>query len=87
MNDFTQMHVFFFIASIAAIIVAVLLAVMISYFIKILRDINYISGKAKKEADLISEDLSELHEKVRAHGMKFRYIISFIRNIYRNHKK
>lgn len=87
MNDFSMMYIFFFITSVAAIVLAVLLVVMLAFFIKILNDIKYISGKAKKEADLISEDLSDLHEKVRAGGMKFKYIASFFHNLYKNHKK
>ena len=87
MSDFTQMHVFFFIASLAAIVLAILLAVMIFFIVKILSDVKYISGKARKEADLISEDLSDLHDKVRAGGMKFRYFMSFLSNLYKHHKK
>ena len=87
MNDFTQMHIFFFIASVAAIVFGILLAVMISLIINILSDIKYISGKARQEADLISEDLSDLHDKVRAGGMKMKYLFSFFSNLYKKRKK
>lgn len=87
MDDFAIMHLFFFIASFAAIILAVLFIVMIFFFIQILIDIKYISGKAKKEADFISEDLSELRGKVRAGGFKLRHFVGFIQNIFKHHKK
>lgn len=87
MNDFYLMHVFFFITSVSVIVLAILLAVMMAFIIKILVDIKYISNKVKKEADLISEDLSGLRDKIRAGGLRFGYFASFIKNIYKNHKK
>lgn len=87
MNDFTQMHVFFFITSVAAVVFGILLAVIMVFIVKILQDIKYISNKAKKEADLISEDLSDLRDKVHANGARLKYFLSFFKNIYKNHKK
>jgi len=87
MNDFTQMHIFFFIASVAAVTLAILLAVMISFIIKILNDIRYISGRAREEVDLIADDLSDLHDKVHSGGFKFRYIASLFSNLYKRRKK
>jgi hypothetical protein len=86
MTDFTQMHVFFFIASVAAVILTIVLTLVLIYSIKILRDIKHISGKARAEADLISKDLSDLHDSVRSGGAKFKYFLSFLRNIYKHHK-
>lgn len=87
MNDFSMMHVFFFITSVAVVIFIILLAVVTIFFIKILNDIKYISGKAKKEADLISEDLADLHAKIRAGGARFGYFFGFLKNIFKHHKK
>ena len=87
MTDFSQMHVFFFISSIATIVLGFLLAVIIVFFIKILNDIKYITGKARTEADLIADDLSNLRGKVRSGGLKLKYFLSFLGSLYKHHKK
>jgi uncharacterized protein YoxC len=81
MNEFYKMDVFFFVATVAVVILALLLAVLIIYIIKISRDIKYISQKAKSEADLIAQDLSDLRENVKERGMKMKYLWSFFNNL------
>jgi hypothetical protein len=81
MNEFYKMDVFFFVATIAVVILTLLLAALIVYIIKISRDIKYISQKAKSEADLISQDLSDLRENVKDKGVKMKYFLSFFNNL------
>lgn len=87
MNDFYQMHVFFFISSLGFIILSVILTVALIYIIKILRDIKYISQKAKSEADILSGELSELRQNVREQGSKLKFFSSFFNNIYKKSKE
>jgi predicted Holliday junction resolvase-like endonuclease len=75
------MDVFFFVATVAVVILALLLAVLIIYIIKISRDVKYISHKAKSEADLIAQDLSDLRQNVKNKGAKFKYFWSFFNNL------
>lgn len=81
MTEFVKMDVFFFVATIAVVVLALLLAILIIYIIKISRDVKYISQKAKSEADLISQDLSDLRENVRDNGAKLKYFASFFSNL------
>lgn len=81
MDNFVKMDVFFFVATVAVVILALLLAVLIIYIIKISRDVKYISHKAKSEADLIAQDLSDLRENVKNKGAKFKYFWSFFNNL------
>ena len=62
-------------------------AVLTIYTIKIVKDIKYITKKAKQEADLISQDLSDLRENVKSKGSKLKYFASFFNSIYKKHKK
>ncbi len=87
MTDFYQMHVFFFITSVAVVVLTVIFAVILIYLIKILKDIKYISHKAKSEADIISGELSELRQNVKEQGAKFKFLSSFFSNIYKKSKK
>ena len=81
MDTLIKADVFFFITTVAIIVLSLLLAVLIIYIIKISKDIKYISNKAKNEADLIAEDLSDLRENVKEKGVKLKYLISFFNNL------
>ena len=87
MSDFYQMHVFFFVATIATAIFAILLVVAGIYVTKILSDIKYITRKAKAEADIISGELSELRENVKQQGAKLKYFTKFFSSVYKKSKK
>jgi uncharacterized protein YoxC len=87
MNEFAKMDVFFAVTTAAVIILTAALAVALVYIIKILRDIKYISKKAKSEADIISEELSGLRQNVKEQGAKLKFFSSFFSNIYKKSKK
>jgi predicted Holliday junction resolvase-like endonuclease len=76
-----KLDIFFFVTTIAVVILTLLLVVLIVYIIKISRDIKYISKRARNEADLISQDLSELRENVKEKGLKLKYLMSFFNNL------
>lgn len=81
MTDFLKQDIFFFVTTVVTIVVGILLAILMVYIIKIARDIKYITSRAKEEADLISEDLSELRQNVREKGAKMKYFLSFFNNL------
>jgi predicted Holliday junction resolvase-like endonuclease len=87
MTDFLKQDIFFFITSIAVIILTLLLAILIFYIIKISKNIKYISERAKTEADLISEDISNLRDNVKEHGAKFKYFASFFSDLAKKANK
>lgn len=87
MNDFLKQDIFFFVTTISVVVVTVLLTVLIFYIIKISRNVKYISEKAKTEADLIAEDISELRNNVKEHGMKAKHLFSFFSNLAQKSKK
>lgn len=87
MTDFMKLDVFFFVTTIAVVILTLLLAVLIIYIIKIGKDIKYISHRAKSEADLIAQDLSDLRQNVKDKGVKMKYFWSFFNNLRGKSKK
>jgi len=86
MNDLVKLDIFFFVTTIAVVVVSLLLIVLIIYFIKISKDVKYISQKARTQADLISEDISELRDNVKDKGAKLKYFINFFNNLYKKRK-
>lgn len=86
MSDFLKQDIFFFLTSILVVVITIVMLVVGYYVIKITKAINYISQKAKKESDLIAEDLSDLRDNVKA-GMKFKHLASFFSSVYNRNKK
>ena len=87
MNDFLKQDIFFFVTTIAVVILTILLAILIAYLIKISNDVRYITTKAKSQADLISEDISNLRTDVKEHGAKLKYFASFFSNLMKKSNK
>jgi len=77
------MDVFFFIASIAAIILLILLSILLYYLILFVRDLKYISGKARIEAENLAQDLDDLRQNIRNEGFKFRSFLEFVQNLFK----
>jgi len=74
-------EIFFFITSIAVVIITILLGVLATYLIRILRNVDDISAKAKDEAGLIKEDIAELRENVKTEGAKVKHLVKFFNNL------
>jgi uncharacterized protein YoxC len=87
MNDFLKQDIFFFITTIAVVILTILLAVLVAYLIKISKDVKYITNKAKDQAELISEDISNLRSNVKEHGAKLKYFASFFSDLVKKATK
>jgi len=74
-------EIFFFITSIAVVILTMLLGVAIAYLIRILRNVDDISTKAKDEAGLIKEDIAELRQNIKTEGAKVKHFTNFFNNL------
>lgn len=87
MDDILKADIFFFITTIATLVLSVFLAVVFFYTIRILRDVKHISSVAKKESDIITTELSELRENIKSKGTKVKYFLSFFEKIFGGNKK
>ena len=86
MNNLIKSDVFFFITSIAVVVIAILLTILIVYLIKVSKDIRYISQKAKTEADNIIDDVSQLRTNLKQEGSKIKDLAGIFARFY-NPKK
>ena len=62
MESLIKSDVFFFITAVAVIVGSLLLAVIMIYLVRILNDVKHISGRVKKEADSVMDDVESLRE-------------------------
>lgn len=81
MDSFIKADIFFFITTIAVALVSLVFTVALFYIIGILKDIKYISRKAKEEADLLSADIDDLREHVRDRGATMASTFDFLKNV------
>lgn len=65
---------FFFIASIAVVVVAAVLAVVLVYLARVLGDFRDMSRKATEEVGKIAEDLDEFRAEVKEEGSHWKGI-------------
>lgn len=86
MNNLIKSDVFFFITSIAVVVIGILLTVLIVYLIKVSRDIKYISQKAKTEADNIIQDVSQLRTNLKEQGGIIKNLAGIFTRFYKPKK-
>lgn len=87
MDSFIHADVFFFITSIAVIMVTAFSVAALIYLVRILRDFNKISSKVKDETELIADDINQLRRKTKAGGLRLANFLSFLRKAGRGNKK
>ncbi len=84
MNTLIQADIFFFITSIAVIVLTLLLIVLLVYGVKIARTISSIAHTIKEESENVIEDIADLRGKVKEEGVKvsafWRFVTGFILN-------
>ena len=81
METIMKSEIFFFISSIAAVILTILIGIIAAYLIRILRNVDDISNKAKDEVDLIKDDVADLRQNIREEGIKVKSFVSFFNKL------
>lgn len=72
-----QTNIFFYITSVAVVLVTALVIVALFYIVSILRNVKDVSDTVKKGSDVLSEDLLVLHDNVKKEGSKVRQIVDY----------
>lgn len=84
MTEFIKADVFFFVTTIAIVLLAVLFAVFMFYLIGIMRNVRDLSALAKDEGKNIKEDIAELRANIKREGLRFKHFADFMK---KPHKK
>lgn len=72
MDTLLKADVFFFITTIALVLITVAVLIAVVYLIKLLRDLSAISRKIKEEGEEIIRDISEARRRVEREGFTAR---------------
>jgi hypothetical protein len=82
MDSLIKSDIFFFITSIAVVLITLLLAIGLVYAISILHTIEGISKQLKQEADLISQDISDVRNYARGQSWTIMGLTQLFKTIF-----
>jgi hypothetical protein len=86
MDDFFKQDVFFFVTTIAVVVLTILVSILCIRLIRISKKIDYITDKAREQTDLISDDLSKLREDIHSKGLKIKHFLEFWKRLKKRSK-
>lgn len=87
MNHDILVDLFFTITAAAVILITVLIAVVLIYAISIIYSLRRIIRSAEFAAEMIKEDLSELRQNLKTHGLSLRALLGFLKSLGRRRIK
>ncbi len=87
MSNILQADIFFFISSIATVIITIILSIAGYYIILIVRDARYVAKKLRDATDDLEEKFQEIREQVSEEGRKAKYIVDFFLGRFMGKKK
>jgi hypothetical protein len=79
MDEFLKMDIFFFVATLATVVIAALIAWALVRIVRILGKVEDITDSAAAEAELLRGDIGTLRENVKSEGLKFKHLSRFVR--------
>lgn len=85
-DSFIHADIFFFISSVALVIISIGITVLIIYLISIMKNIRDISEKVKGESGELIKDIKDLRITLRQEGIKWRHVADMIRHFF-SHKE
>lgn len=86
MDTLVHADIFFFVTTIAVVVVGAVFTAALIYLIQILSDIKKITEQVHEEAILFREDLHDLRTDVRHDGFKLKHFIDFMKRLARRKK-
>jgi hypothetical protein len=87
MQSLIHADIFFFITSVAVIIVTLLMAVALVYAIKILRDVKHVTTEVKAQSRVWLSDIDEMRRFFKSEGVRFAGLIGSIFRFIGNKRK
>jgi len=87
MDSIVKAEIFFFITSIAVIVLSVGAAAVLVYAIRVLRDVDHVAKLVRDESDLIAKDVSQLRESAEKEGVKISRLARLFRKYFNKYIK
>ncbi len=78
MDSILKSDLFFFITSVAVVLVSAVVVVVLIYIVRIMRDIRDIASTLKHQTESLSQDIDELRSKVKEEGWPWSKLTGFL---------
>ncbi len=78
MDEFLKMDIFFFVATVAVVVLAYFAAFVLWRLQRVLKNIEHISEQVAGESDTIRQDLAELRSDVRQGKGRLKSLFGFL---------
>ena len=86
MDTLVHADIFFFVTTIAVVIVALALTIALVYLAKVLSDVKEITKQIKEEAVLFREDIGGLRSDIKKEGFRVERFLIFVKNLFKKTK-
>ncbi len=86
MDPLIHADIFFFISTIALVIITIGLSIAMVYLIKILRTVSQVTEKLKDESEELIKDVKALRGSIKTQGFRLLYVKDFIQMIFGKRK-
>jgi hypothetical protein len=83
MDTLIHADIFFFVTTVAVIVVGIALTVALIYLANVLSDIKEITKQVKEETILFREDIRDLRSDVKNEGFRAERFLMFVRNLFK----
>lgn len=78
MSSILKSDIFFFITSVAVVVISIGVIIALFYVVRILRDLKELSHKAKEEGGRIIDDMKIFRESTRTSGFKLANLLALL---------
>jgi uncharacterized protein YoxC len=82
MDTLIHADIFFFISTIALVIISIGIVISLVYVIRILRNVSEVSDKVKEESTEILSDVKELRGTIKKEGFKMKHAVKFMKGLF-----
>ena len=86
MDTLIHADVFFFVTTIAVVVVGAALTVALIYLAKVLSDIKKITAEVREEAVLFRKDIAEVRAEMKHQGSRLKSMIDLVTGMIRKRK-
>lgn len=87
MDTLIHADIFFFVTTIAVIVVGIALVVLIAYLVKVLRSVRKITDMIGDETVLLRRDIGDLRNEIRARGARVAGTVDWFERFFGGTKK
>ncbi len=81
MDDFVKMDIFFLVATVATVAIAVLVGILLFYVLRTARDVSEVVHIVRKESERFAQGASSARRKIRGHKENImQNVIAFVQS-------